>query len=447
MASSWGCAFLAIFGACGDEPPQKTETLPPIPETQEIELIGEPEPEPAAPPPPPPKVGKLAVRPLNIDFGAVLEGDLSSVKTVRLQNVGDGPLLVGHFGLPRRYIKTNDDCPPQLAPGQHCQINLSLDTARPGLVNETLSVAHTKAKPYRVSLSANIIAKPVPPPEPEPEPEPIVYEAPPPPEPSREELLRDLARKQRYKARPTAIKNASYTSPLAQQAQAKGPSGHWRYQDKSYKGIGIAKTEVSYPVDRCRVITEDAYIDASIENSVNSMIGGRIVATVSYPVMGSECNYVLIPPGTRIVGEFKPLEDNSITRLEVAWRRMILPDGSSVIFDFGAADVEGKSGYQGEIDDRKEEKYATIFAISAIDMAMYGAAAYFQNQSSSTGQAVAQINTNTSSQLGEVTAAIIQQQLNIKNVLRLHKRLEVKIIPTADLWFPEAVYEQGVAQK
>lgn len=450
------CTFLAVFGLCNASPNvQDNVVTPPVPLSQELELIPDLEPEPT--PPPPPKKGVLAVRPLSLDFGPLMEGSDSKKLTVTLQNTGDGDLALHSVRKNSPALVLEDTCPPILAPSTTCGVTLSLSTLYSGLISDKLAISGGDNQNFKVNVSGNIIALPEPEPEPTIEPkeasveEAVILEetfepAPTPPAFNRQDLLLQLARQKRYAYRPVSFKSRSYGAGLNATDSVSSPVPRpekWRFHDDDYEGIGIAKTEVGFPVDRCRTITEDNYIDASIENSVNSMIGGRIIAVVSYPIMSSECDYVLIEPGTTIIGEFQELGENNITRLEIAWRRMILPDGSSMIFDFAAADVEGKTGLQGVLDDRRREKYGTIFAISAINLGLYGAAQYFQSLSETTGQTVAQINNDTSSQLGDVTASIIQQQLLIKNVLRLHKRMEIKIIPTIDLWFPEPELVKG----
>jgi len=453
--ANMACALLAIVGLCVLEEPEDV-VLPPLPANQELQLISPPPPEPA--PPPPPKEGVLAFRPTSLDFGRLKEGDGGQPLFLYLQNVGDGPLTVPTVTKTGPRLLMNEQCPPVLLPNETCKIGVSVNTENAGVLRDTLLLNEGRTR-HQVSIKGTIIAKPAPKPAivpvaPEPK---IVYRPEPEPAPpviSREDLLRDFARMQRYKRTPFRVSApkgplVSYDAPQGQLSSsgvipaALPAAQEWRYHDEDYTGLGIAKTEVSFPVNRCRTITEDTYIDAALENSVNSMIGGRVIAVVSYPVMSSECDYVLIPAGTRIIGEFEPLDENAMTRLEISWRRMILPDGSSIVFDFSSADIEGKSGLQGTIDDRRREKYGTIFAITALNLALYGAAEYFQSLSETSGQAVAQINTDASSQLSDVTASIIQQQLLITNILRLSKRLEILILPNFDLWFPEPELVKG----
>jgi type IV secretion system protein VirB10 len=441
------CAMIAASMFC-DEPVKKEALVtPPVPITEELDTIPEPMPEPK-PVPKPLKPGLLVVQPRSIDFGTVMEGKSTPNRTVTLRNIGEQPVVLWRINHPSKQVDLTDNCPAQLGPNSSCTISLSLDSNRPGVLQNNLKISMASGQTHQIGLSAKVTPKPAPAPKEVVKTKVVVktvYKEPEaPPRPSREEMLREIAKAARY--RQDGAQNLLHRASLGSSSrrQVKRPAGYWKMQDKDYTGIGIAKTNVSLPVDRCRTITEDAYIDASLENSVNSMIGGRVIAVVSYPVFASDCDRILIPSGTTVIGEFEPLDDNSITRLKINWRRMLLPDGSSIVFDFESADVEGKTALQGEIDTRDEEKFMRIFAFSAINLGMHVAASYFQNKASSTGEALAQINTDTSSQIGEVTAAIAQQQLNIKNVLRLRKRMEIKIIPTKDLWFPEVEYVEGI---
>ncbi|MCE2964300.1 MAG: hypothetical protein LW855_00700 [Alphaproteobacteria bacterium] len=141
----------------------------------------------------------------------------------------------------------------------------------------------------------------------------------------------------------------------------------WIMSDADHTEIGYSKTQTSYPVDRSRIITADRYIPAVLENTINSQIAkGRIVAIVENHVYSGEGRNVLIPAGSRVIGEYKSLGKAGDSRLEVQWNRIIRPDGVGIDVRAPGADPMGRAGLIGDVDNKLFERFGMPLLISAI---------------------------------------------------------------------------------
>jgi type IV secretion system protein VirB10 len=107
-------------------------------------------------------------------------------------------------------------------------------------------------------------------------------------------------------------------------------------------------------------------IEAVMVGGVNSDMPGMIVGQVAENVYDTASGqYLLIPQGARLIGEY----DNSVsmgqTRIGVIWTRIIYPDGESI--DLGTmegADQGGKAGFHDRVNTHLWSKIGNALLIS-----------------------------------------------------------------------------------
>lgn len=159
-------------------------------------------------------------------------------------------------------------------------------------------------------------------------------------------------------------------------------------------------------------------IPAVTTAGINSDLPGTVTAMVRQTVYDSRNEHiVLIPQGTRIIGQYSSSVSYGQQRVLVAWNRLIFPNGSNI-------DLQGMSGADGlgqaGLYDFVDNHYFRIFG-SAMLVSMLGVAAQLsQPQNSSvlvspslstqaTGSATAQLNT--------VGTNLLNKNLNIAPTL------------------------------
>ena len=94
------------------------------------------------------------------------------------------------------------------------------------------------------------------------------------------------------------------------------------------------------------ILRTGAVIPGLLLSAMDAELPGTIIAQVSQDVYDTPTgNYLLIPQGSRLVGEYSNAVQYGQSRIFVAWQRIIYPDGSAL--DIGAmpgADEQGKGG-------------------------------------------------------------------------------------------------------
>jgi type IV secretion system protein VirB10 len=102
--------------------------------------------------------------------------------------------------------------------------------------------------------------------------------------------------------------------------------------------------------NRATTIAEGAIIAAVLETPLNSDRPGLARAIVSQDVRGFDGTRVLIPRGSRLIGEFKAEVTPGLRRIPVIWTRLVRPDGVAINIGSPGADALGGAGIAGRVD-------------------------------------------------------------------------------------------------
>lgn len=93
-------------------------------------------------------------------------------------------------------------------------------------------------------------------------------------------------------------------------------------------------------------------IPASLITGLNSDLPGTVIAQVTENVRDSATgSTVLVPQGARLVGAYDSVVAYGQRRALLVWKRIVLPDGSSIALDdMPATDAAGYAGLEADVD-------------------------------------------------------------------------------------------------
>jgi type IV secretion system protein VirB10 len=187
------------------------------------------------------------------------------------------------------------------------------------------------------------------------------------------------------------------------QPQSQGGAGQLQAAARSpyvsWDNIGVKSDSSSFPVDMARVITPDKPLPAVLVVPIDTRSTVTAVAMVDRDVYGNNGRTVVIPRGTKIIGNIGA----SSERVGIQWTQLIRPDGTRFIFDAASGDAMGRGGIPGRKNERLLQRYG--FTLLA-GLAQAGASIGFGGQ---------QVQTNSG--IGGATQtqdakAVASQQLN-----------------------------------
>ncbi len=118
--------------------------------------------------------------------------------------------------------------------------------------------------------------------------------------------------------------------------------------------------------NRQSLISQGTLISAVLETPLNSDRPGLARALVSRDARSFDGSRVLIPRGSRLIGEFKADANPDQRRVLVTWTRLIRPDGVAIRIGSPAADTLGGSGIAGRVNTHFLERFANAVLQSAL---------------------------------------------------------------------------------
>jgi type IV secretory pathway VirB10-like protein len=215
-------------------------------------------------------------------------------------------------------------------------------------------------------------------------------------------------------------------------------------EEPGYDRSLFAGVDTSLPVDRSRILTEDRVIKAVLETPFSSAMCTRVVAQVESHVYAPEGTQILIPAGTRFVGECAEFA-SGVTggRAQINWRRFITPTGVSAALNARAADANGLGGVPGTVNKRWLDRYGIPLVFSAVNalVTAVGSDGVQVETNAETGATTEERSarslateqfTNDAQALGDRLASELQE---VKEVMTVPAGTRLDIVLSQDLYF------------
>ena len=140
--------------------------------------------------------------------------------------------------------------------------------------------------------------------------------------------------------------------------------------------------ELNMATGKNHVIFEGTTLESVLVNRLNSDFAGPVICQLSSDVYSHDHAELLIPAGSRILGETKKVNDVGQERLAVIFHRLIMPDGYAV--DLDQAPGLNQIG-ETALKDKVNNHYFKIFGSSIAVGAIAGLASIGANNSTVTG--------------------------------------------------------------
>jgi type IV secretion system protein VirB10 len=128
--------------------------------------------------------------------------------------------------------------------------------------------------------------------------------------------------------------------------------------DRSAKARQIGRIDALVP--------EGTLIPGILETAIVSDLPGQVRTIVSQDVYSLDGRRVLIPTGTRLIGEYQSEITRGQTRIFVVWTRMLRDDGVSVRLNSIGADSLGRAGLTGHVDKKFRERFGAAILLSIV---------------------------------------------------------------------------------
>jgi type IV secretion system protein TrbI len=216
----------------------------------------------------------------------------------------------------------------------------------------------------------------------------------------------------------TALNAVSSTAPLAPTLPKKMTPNFNQTDGKDY------------------VIFEGTFLETVLVTRLSGDFSGPVLCMLTSDVYSHNGQRVLIPAGTKVLGETKRVEGFGQTRLAVVFHRLVMPDGYSVDLDqFHGLNQIGETG----LKDRVNHHYLQIFGASIAVGAIAGLAEVGSN-TSSLGLALTPSDAykeDVATSLAQSSTHILDKFLNLLPTITIREGHRVRVYLTQDLLVPD----------
>jgi type IV secretion system protein VirB10 len=214
--------------------------------------------------------------------------------------------------------------------------------------------------------------------------------------------------------------------------------------DRSAKARQIGRLDAMIP--------EGTLIPGLLETAINSDLPGQIRAIVSRDVYSFDGRRVLIPTGTRLIGEYQSEVTRGQKRIFVIWTRLLRDDSVSVRLNSIGTDSLGRSGLTGLVDNKWRERFGSAILLSIVGAGSSYLTGYGSGQFSSNGDG--ETDSDRAAELARETIAqtfsdmanqALAENLKIPPTISVHQGERIFVYVRQDLDF-SAMYPDPVEE-
>jgi len=180
------------------------------------------------------------------------------------------------------------------------------------------------------------------------------------------------------------------------------------------------------------LLFEGTIIETVLTNRLDGTFSGPVNCLVSYDVYSHDHDHILIPSGSRVLGDVHPVDSSGQSRLAVTFHRLVMPDGFTVNLDkFRGLDQVGETGLRDQVNHH----YAQIFGAS-IAIGLIAGLAQSNTNYGISESATDAYRQGVASSLSQSSTHILDKFLNILPTITIREGQRIKIYLQEDLALP-----------
>jgi type IV secretory pathway VirB10-like protein len=114
-------------------------------------------------------------------------------------------------------------------------------------------------------------------------------------------------------------------------------------------------------------VPEGTVLAGTLETAINSDLPGHVRAVVSRNVTSFDGSQILIPKGSRLLGQYQSNLAVGQKRTFIIWERLIRPDGVTIALESPGTDSLGRAGVTGKVNSHFLRRFGAALLMSVID--------------------------------------------------------------------------------
>lgn len=171
----------------------------------------------------------------------------------------------------------------------------------------------------------------------------------------------------------SASRNTGGTAIVFDAARGSLPAGNATVLNgetsaRGNTGVLGSRARAGIFANRATTIPQGTVIPAVLETSFDSTGPGIARALVQHDVRGFDGSRVLVPRGSRLIGEFQGDVSAGQKRALITWTRLLRPDGATIALASPAADPVGRGGVRAHVNTHFLERFSSALLRSVVNL-------------------------------------------------------------------------------
>jgi type IV secretion system protein VirB10 len=181
------------------------------------------------------------------------------------------------------------------------------------------------------------------------------------------------------------------------------------------------------------VVFEGTVLETILINRLDGEFSGPVECLLSNNVYSNDRQHLLVPAGSKLLGETRKVDTFGQSRLAVVFHRAIMPDGYSVSLDqFKGLNQTGDTGLRDEVNNH----YLRIFGVS-LAIGALGAVAEAGTNGSLNASSSDSMRQGFAVSTAQSSAQILDKFLNVMPTVTIREGHRVKVYLSGDLALPD----------
>jgi type IV secretory pathway VirB10-like protein len=183
------------------------------------------------------------------------------------------------------------------------------------------------------------------------------------------------------------------------------------------------------------VLFEGTILETVLINRLDGQFSGPVECLLANDVYSHDRQHLLIPAGSKLLGETRRVQSLGQTRLAVSFHRLVMPDGYSASLDhFQGLNQIGDDGLRDQVNNHYLRIFGASLAVAAI-----GAVAEAGTAGALTASGGDLMRQGFAQSMGQSSAQILDRFLNVPPTVTIREGHRVKVYLSGDLALPDYV--------
>src|SRR6202041_2959447 len=231
---------------------------------------------------------------------------------------------------------------------------------------------------------------------------------------------------------PNPISPASGTPSPAQARSYSAESTHDR-KEEDRNPAAVAAGAANAAAGKSYLLFEGTILETVLINRLDGSFTGPVECLLSTDVYSSDRQHLLIPAGSKLLGETKKVDTFGQTRLAVVFHHGLMADGYSVSLDqFKGLNQIGDTGLRDQVNNH----YLRIFGVS-LAIGALGAIGEAGTSGSLNASNADLMRQGFAQSTAQSSAQILEKFLNILPTVTIREGHRVKVYLSGDLALPD----------